>query len=188
MLFAAAITTAVLAAPAAASCVMAQGTLAQRLADAKIVFVGTVASTREHRTVAIVNVESVWRGQVEEHVFVWGGDDLPSNITPVAREYRKGRRYLFVPYRAKLDSYRDNACTDTQPWTNDLEQLRPAKAEPVKGPPDTTPYRPPLGLHGVGGGGSSDTYTWVGGGALLAALALGAVFFLRRNPTVQPDV
>jgi LPXTG-motif cell wall-anchored protein len=182
-LITAAVAAGVLAAPAAASCMALPGTLEQRLKQADLVFVGSVTDTQGKGKVAFVNVESVWRGKVPDRATVTGGEGGVSITTSVDREFTKARRYLFVPFDHKGDVFHDNGCTDTQPWKGSFNTLRPAGAKAVSGPPDMgspdngsqriDPDRP--------GGGSSDTYTWIAAGGVLALLLFGGVFLLRRR-------
>ena len=114
------------------------------------------------------------------------------NISSVDRSYRKGKRYLFVPYDRKGDAFQDNGCTDTQPWKANFNQFRPAKAQAVSGPPDMSTDDKGASEGASGNGGateaeptSADTGTspvvWIAGGVVLALLALGSVILLRRG-------
>jgi hypothetical protein len=116
------------AAPASASCVMAEGSLKARLRDDDIVFVGTVTSTEAGNRLAEVDVEEVWRGNVEDHATVAGGETSPNTISSVDREYREGTRYLFTPYAQRKGVYQDSICSDTQRWSTKLGKARPEGA------------------------------------------------------------
>lgn len=125
------------AVPAAASCAGPMGPLKQRLDDASIVFVGTVDSADETGRTANVIVESVWKGEVDEHVQVQGGPRDPQAITSVDRSFDVGERYLFVPVKGNGQVFEDNICTETQQWRPKLARHAPEDAAPVDGSPPT---------------------------------------------------
>lgn len=171
------------AVPASASCAMPPGSLKQRLNDASIVFVGTVDSADSMGRVANVLVESVWKGDVDEHVQVQGGPADPQTATSVDRSFDVGTRYLFVPVSGNGQVFEDNACTDTQQWTKKLDRRRPDGATAVSGPPPAVDPAAEEAADegGLAGGGESpaeaqatgaENYGWL---ALTAAGALAAV-------------
>lgn len=126
-------------APAAASCMVDERGLDEVLAEAEIVFVGTVTDVR-HDTTADFEVEESWKGDVPARVTVLGGPDEPGAATSVDRTWRPGARYLVVP-RADAGPLRDDQCSPTREWTDDLEEFRPAAAvvpEPVTEPGGTS--------------------------------------------------
>lgn len=98
--------------------------LEEHLAQAEVVFVGTVVSVTDEQRTALVEVEEIWRGpELPAEVTVNGGfPDL--GFTSVDRSFETGARYLFA---SSLNEGRleDNACTATQAWSDDLAALRP---------------------------------------------------------------
>ncbi len=159
---------------AVASCAMPEGTLQQRLSQADIVFVGTVTSTMADGRVALVDVESVWNGDVETPATVIGGEVAQGVASSVDRSYRDGRRYLFTPYQRDEHGYRDNICTDTREWSNSLEELRPADATPASGPGDAPSDRSGEVVASQPGsrpGNERPWLPWVAAGIVLAACA-----------------
>ena len=121
------------AAPAAASCVML-GPLADGIREADTVFVGTVDSADETGRVANVIVESVWKGDADEHVQVQGGPADPQMATSVDRGFDVGTRYLFVPVSGDGQVFTDNICSHTQAWKGKLARHAPDGATPIDGP------------------------------------------------------
>jgi hypothetical protein len=108
--------------------------LEAHLAQAEVVFVGTVSAVTDEQRTALIDVEEVWREtDLPAQVTVHGGlEDLA--FTSVDRTFETGTRYLFA---ASLNEGRleDNACSATQAWTDDLAELRPATV----GTPQPTP-------------------------------------------------
>ena len=96
-------------------------------------FVGTVVDFGGDARQAVVEVESVWKGEgVATLVSVDGGFD-PNAATSVDRFYEPGMRYLFVPISAEVP-FMDNACTSTQPMTDEIAALQPETATaPIEG-------------------------------------------------------
>lgn len=137
------------------------------LAEADVAFVGTVTDVR-HDTTARFDVEEVWKGDVPARVTVLGGPDEPDVVTSVDRSWRPGVRYLVVPH-AGGGALRDDQCSPTREWTDDLEEFRPATAgapEPVTSP----------------GGTSQGTVMVLAGAVLvLAVVATFVVVRPRRN-------
>lgn len=99
--------------------------LEEHLAQADVVFVGTVVSLADEQRTALVEVEEIWRGpELPAEVTVHGG--FPGQgFSSVDRSFETGARYLFAP---SFDEGRleDNACTATQIWSDELAALRPA--------------------------------------------------------------
>lgn len=130
--------------PAAALCLPPEP-LSTRLAEAPLVFVGTVLSTTNNDRVARVRVEEVWRGpKLSNEVEVRGTPfTVDENAaTSVDRSFRTGVRYLFVPRHTGDASSQeiaaapleDGLCTATQEYRAELEEFRPASV--------TTPAAP----------------------------------------------
>ena len=120
------------ASPAGASCAPPPR-LARAVADAKILFVGTVTETTNRARWAIVSVDEVWKGEhIPDVVQIRAGpaDPLgPSySASSVDREYKIGRRYLFFPYGRKDAVMQDNDCTPTRVFTESLARFRPETA------------------------------------------------------------
>lgn len=178
--------------PAAASCIMPEGSLKQRLNDASIVFVGTVDSADDSGRIANVVVESVWKGQVDEHVQVQGGPADPQTITSVDRGFDVGTRYLFVPVKGNGQVFEDNACTDTQQWKAKFARHAPEGAAAVDGRPPTVD---PQAEEAADEGGLADapaepesqpqssnmTWLWITAAVAVAAIAAAALIFRRRG-------
>lgn len=113
--------------PASASC-LAPPELGVAIAEADAVFVGVVVDVSNRQRNAVVEVEEVWKGEVDERVEVRGGPQGNNVVSSVDTAYKEDERYLFIPYEGSGDSFRDNACTSTQPYEDDLADLRPADA------------------------------------------------------------
>lgn len=101
--------------------------LEEHLAQAEVVFVGTVTAVTDEQRTGLVEVEEIWRGPaLPAEVTIHGGfEDL--GFTSADRSFEVGTRYLFA---ASFDDggLQDNACTATRPWTDELSRLRPATA------------------------------------------------------------
>lgn len=115
--------------PAHASCA-ALPPLPQALAEADVVFVGTVIETTNEQRWATVEVEEVWKGEdIPSTAEVRGGPKDPPGpmnvVSSVDTSYREGARYLFVPFNS-TNPYRDNACTPTRRFTPEVQRLRPS--------------------------------------------------------------
>lgn len=122
-------------ATAAASCVEFPP-LEEHLARADVVFLGTVTSVTDQQRTALVRVEEIWRGsELPAEVTVHGGFD-PEAFTSVDRSFEVGARYLFAP-AIRDGRLQDDSCTATQPWTDELADLRPTTvATPLPMPTD----------------------------------------------------
>lgn len=124
--------------PASASCAPPVG-IADGIARADVVVVGTVVSARSDNRVATVRVEEVWKGDVGETLEVFGGPAAENALTSVDRNYEVGRRYLLFAGEPAAHGYpaisggryEDNNCSTTQLWADSLSQYRPATASVV---------------------------------------------------------
>lgn len=126
--------------PAAASCLSAES-VAASVANAEVVFVGTVLSTANRDRVAQVRVEEVWKGRIlSDQVEVHGTPFAPQDnaATSVDRTFRPGVRYLFVPRgesaspaASGVPVFEDGLCTATQEYHPNLDGLRPASDHPA---------------------------------------------------------
>jgi hypothetical protein len=114
--------------PLNASCALPPGANGPVLDDAEIVIVGTVRATAEAGRWATVVVHEVWRGpDLPAELLVKGGEG--GNMwTSVDRTYEVGVRYLFAVTGGENGALRDNACSATTEWSEDLGALRPADA------------------------------------------------------------
>lgn len=144
--------------------------LEEHLAQAEVVFVGTVTSVADERRTALVRVEEIWRGpELPAEVTVHGGfPDL--GFTSADRSFEADVRYLFA---AALNEGRieDNACTATQAWSDDLAALRPTTvATPVPAPDDEAGSFDPVPVAVVVGGLA----------AVLVVVAMSVAAFRRR--------
>lgn len=116
-------------ATAHASC-LAPPPIEQALDEAGVVFVGTVVDFGIDGRQAVVEVESVWKGEgVATVVSVVGGGADPNAVTSVDRFFEPGVRYIFFPTTGEVP-FVDNACTLTQPMTDEIEALAPGSAQP----------------------------------------------------------
>lgn len=124
----AAMTTAALLWPASAlgSCAAPPG-VAEQIAAADVVFVGTVQGLGDQGRTATFAVEEQWRGEpLPAIVQVRGGPSDLNSATSVDRTYEAGVRYLVAAYVVE-GRLTDNACTATQPWSEELAAFRPAE-------------------------------------------------------------
>lgn len=113
--------------PASASCAMPPP-LEEAVAAAPIAFVGTAEDVRDG-TIARFRVEEIWAGPELVEVTIHGGEGEGA-ATSVDRSFREGERYLVLPHTVGAD-LRDNSCSSTQEWTEELAQHRPAEARMV---------------------------------------------------------
>ncbi|MGH2427470.1 MAG: hypothetical protein ACRDGV_01095 [Candidatus Limnocylindria bacterium] len=152
----------------AASC-MEFPPIAQHLAQAEVVLVGTVREVANEDRTAQVEVHEIWSGpEVPSLVTIHGGPDDPTMMTSADRFYRPGTRYLFAVQLLK-GRLEDNGCTATQEWTDDLAALRPADAT-----------SPPAATTGDGGGGVPATAVAIGLAVLAVATTSILAFRARR--------
>jgi hypothetical protein len=125
------------------------------LRQADSVFVGLVRDVANHDRLAQVEVREIWRGpDLPRIVQVQGGPDDPNMITSTDRIYATGTTYLFVLAGRAVDGrLRDNGCTATTTWRDELAVLRPVDPRPPIGAADT-PEREliPLPMLGLGVG------------------------------------
>jgi hypothetical protein len=166
-------------APAAsASCVVAPP-LDQAIAQADVVFVGTVDATDHDGLTATFRVDEVWKGNVGETAVVHGGPGIAALeeaaqkgqgvATSVDRTYTQGKRYLVLPYGKAGGVFLDNVCSSTQLFTDELVSFRPTTATP------------PLAKGGASGvsnelGDTDGLGPWTLLGVLLGAAVLTAAF------------
>ncbi|MDQ4130407.1 MAG: hypothetical protein M3133_05370 [Actinomycetota bacterium] len=109
---------------ACASCIHDPRPLPVEVAEADIVFVGTVITVADGGRDARIQVEEIWKGpELGEQVVVHGGPEGAS-ITSVDRHWQPGARYLVFPRRqgARLE---DDACSPTIRWEPPLAAFRP---------------------------------------------------------------
>jgi hypothetical protein len=127
----------------AASCAVA-GSLPDAIRSAPTAFVGTVTGLSDGGRRAHVHVEDVWTGHnVPAEVDVIGTPDSSAVATSVDRVFTSGQQYLFLPAGGGPQTYQDNSCTQTQPFTSALASLRPSAA------PGAPVAIPPAGFPGV---------------------------------------
>jgi hypothetical protein len=109
--------------------------LDQRLAQADVVFVGTVTHVDQTGRLATVQVEEIWRGpELASVVEVRGAVDGAA-FTSVDRRFEQSMRYLFAPM---IDGNLlvDDACSPTQPYGVETTAYRPTNVrEPIGGVP-----------------------------------------------------
>ena len=133
----AAVLTLLLAAvPAAASCALPIP-IDQALRDSDSVFVGTVEGLANGGRTASFLVDEVWRGpDLPARTAVAGGPE-GSGVTSIDRSWEPGAKYLVFAsvVNGKLA---DNACSNTQIWSDDLAALRPSDARPAADPSEST--------------------------------------------------
>jgi hypothetical protein len=140
-----------------------------------VVFVGTVTFLENDNRWAVVQVDERWLGadELPDSVNVHGGPEEGSS-TPVDRRYQTGQQYLFVVTN-EGDSFADDACSGTTPWTADLARLRPAGVTAVA-PGDTGT---PLDLLQ---NGSTVAVAALFGALLVAIVAYILILRRRRRP------
>lgn len=168
---------------ASASCVFL-GPYPQRLAEAEIVFVGTVEETSNKDRNVVVIVEEIWKGsEIPETVEIRGGAQGRRTASSVDRHFEAGVRYLFAPdMQAPAGFFMDNACTPTRPFVDRLERFRPPDAIVVDHPGPATEGSPdPQVTVADDAREGGDLVPWIAASALAAA-GLGAVLWrLRRH-------
>jgi hypothetical protein len=137
------------------------------LAEAHTAFVGTVIDLANQDRTATFAVEEVWMGTVAEEAVVMGG---PSGnaFTSVDRAFEVGTRYLVVPVRGAGSSFEDNACTLTQPYTQDVATFRPEDPGPPTAQLNTEEEAAPFPSWAIVAVGLA--------GAALAAVMIGGKF------------
>jgi hypothetical protein len=136
-----------LASPSAASCAPHMS-LTEAVGTADLVVVGTVTATRSANRIATVSVDEIWKGDASAVIEIAGGPEADNSLTTVDRTYDIGTRYLFFVFEpARHGSggtfgagYEDNVCSNTRPYSADLDALRPPSARNVAAAsPSTTP-------------------------------------------------
>ena len=121
--------------PAAASCALPVP-IEQALREADSVFVGSVIRLANGDRTATIAVDEVWRGpDLAAQVVVHGGPD-EEMFTSVDRTWEAGATYLVLASIVD-DQLSDNACSNTQPWSDDLRALRPSDTRPPGDPTDS---------------------------------------------------
>jgi hypothetical protein len=137
--------------------------LGTAIRDAPAVFVGTVTSVDHGGRVAYVHVEDVWKGRVAADVQVVGTPELSAAATSVDRFYAVGQKYLFIPFAGSRDSFQDNNCSLTQPYSTALAAHRPSDAAaPPPAPSSSAPFA-------------------IGGGLIVVVAVMLLGIFLRRR-------
>lgn len=126
-----------------ASCIYDERSTDQQIADARVVFVGTVIEVGNRNRTATFRVEEVWKGgSLPESVKVIGGPEDENAFSSVDRPFELGVRYLVFPGGESPD-FTDNNCSPTREWSEDLAQYRPgadpASPEPSAQPPEPSP-------------------------------------------------
>lgn len=114
--------------PASASCAE-MPPLDRAIANSPIVFVGTVTAIQDG-FLAQFTVEEIWAGGDLREVTVQTGEG-PGTVSSVDRSFEVGERYLVLPH-ADGARLRDNSCSATQPWTDELAAFRPVDARTVE--------------------------------------------------------
>lgn len=114
--------------PVAASCAP-PAPIGEALRTSDSIFVGTVAGLANEGRTATFAVGEVWRGpDLPVRTVVNGAlDDV--GFTSVDRTWEPGARYL-VFASVVAGKLTDNACSNTQIWTDDLAAKRPTDARP----------------------------------------------------------
>ena len=142
--------------------------LDEHVAQAEVVFVGTVTAVTDEKRTALIEVEEIWRGpELPGQVTIHGGfEEL--GFTSADRYFEEGTRYLFAPSFAD-GRLEDSSCTATRAWSDELEQLRP--------PSVTTPK---LTTSNADGGDDGPPLLPVGA-ALAIALIVGATIVAFRS-------
>ena len=125
-----------LAAPGAvlADC-MAPPPIEEAVTQNEIVFIGTVVAIGDQGRRATVEVDEVWRGpDLPVTTVVLGG--MGDGFTSVDRTYEVGMKYVFFPaVDPETGALADNLCTNTTPWQDDYERIRPADVRSPIGEP-----------------------------------------------------
>lgn len=176
--------------PTSASCALPVPR-ADALARADAVVVGTVTATRSADRIATVTVEDIWKGNADLVIEVAGGPDSPNMRTSVDRTFEVGTRYLFfLLERTAQDSrgtfgafFEDNSCTNTRPYTTDLDTLRPSTARRVATSSPTSPTPPRQ--NDPSGGDHAAFVVRLGAVAAIAAVAAALPILWRRQSAAQ---
>ncbi len=151
--------------PAAASCAPPHP-IEEALSGSDSVFVGTVVGLANGNRIATFAVDEVWRGPDLPARTVVRGSPEENGITSVDRSWEAGGKYLVFAAVVNGD-LADNACSNTQIWSDDLAARRPSDA---RAPTDS-------GDSGSPGGLPSTLLLAVG---MLAAIGLVSVLVFRK--------
>ncbi len=161
--------------PALASCAPPRP-IEESLLLADVVVVGMVTQVENSGRWITVKVEERWRGpeSMPESIRVRGGPE-PGAATSVDRVFVQARYLLFLT--GGPESFTDNACSATAPWTPELAALRPPGVSPA---PNVVADAPPGWLDQV------DLLPVL---ALLGALAIALVSYglILRGRRRPPD-
>jgi hypothetical protein len=151
--------------------------LDEAILSGEVVFVGTVTGLESEDRWATVVVEERWNGagDLPGTVQVRGGPE-PGAATSLDRTYADGTRYLFFTTRG-TGFLEDNACSSTQPWTDELAQHRPPGVSPA---PAVEAGEP------VGGLDTGDVVV-VAGLVLALLVAIVAYLLILRARQRPPD-
>lgn len=153
--------------PAVGSCLPPMP-IEQALRESGSVFVGTVVGLADADRTANFDVDEVWVGpDLPARAVVHGGPE-GDTFTSVDRTWEANGRYLV--FASVVDGQlTDNACSNTQSWSDELEALRPPDAQPPEAATDS----------GTTGGLPATALVVIGG---LVALGLVSVLAFRRGP------
>jgi len=103
---------------------------ARNVASADVAFVGVVTGVGQR--IARISVLEIWSGpELPGVVDVVVGDGQPG-YNSGDRAFDIGTRYLMVPVLTE-DGLQDHVCSMTQPWIDELANVRPAGAHPPIG-------------------------------------------------------
>lgn len=167
------------AAPALASCMMDERPMDQKIAEAEIVFVGTVEALAHSNTTASFEVEEVWKGPaLEPTVTVFGGSGQDGMMTSVDRTFEAGQRYLVLPF-PDGNRLSDNSCSPTMLWDASLEEFRPDDADVRSTPGDPNVVdvgSPETDIEDAGSTGLPPLVLW---GVPLVGIGAAAAFAIR---------
>lgn len=123
-----------LTSPASASCA-GLPPLPARLSGASVAFVGTVLATARQDRLALVRVETIWKGPaLPPLIEVNGSPALPGSplifgggsATSDDRRYKIGERYLFIPTSGP--PFLESECSGTAPYSAVVATFSPAVA------------------------------------------------------------
>jgi hypothetical protein len=129
--------------PTAASC-LPPVPIDEALRSSDSIFVGTVAGLANQGRTATFAVDEVWRGPDLPARAVVNGGPEGNTFTSVDRTWEAGAKYLV--FASVVDTrLTDNACSNTQIWTDELAVHRPTDARP---PSDATDEGSETGIGG----------------------------------------
>jgi hypothetical protein len=106
---------------------------------ADVVLVGTVVAVGDQGRRATVEVKEIWRGpDLPATTVILGGQG--DGFTSVDRTFEVGLTYVFFPsVDPDTRALVDNLCTNTTPWLDEYERIRPAEARSPIGDPGSEP-------------------------------------------------